>query len=664
MSASRADADPGGGRTLAAALALAVAGWAVSAPAQGVIGPPVRLISPSMEAPPGGAVQGGGSADAFRLPADPEAPAQPAGTAGAASGVAGAMGAPTMGGPTPLLPAPAPPSLAVIPTVLSPAVIRGEPLGPPDPDGAGLLEGARGLGGDPWRGIGRAELLPLIAALPVSTPSPAAKALARRLLLSAGSPAAQPEEAQAGGQAGETPPARRFGALRIAKLAALGDPQGAADLAARLPDALAADEAAARALTDAELLRGSIDCPRARTRGQGFDGLYWRKLELFCRARSGDQAGADLTLALLRERAPRTDPFLPVAEALTGGPSPAMRTLRDGALGADGALTLAALRAARVGVPPDLLGLSDPAALAAVATNPSTDPATRVTAAERAAAALYLDGRQLLDLYGVVPARGDELLRVKDIAGRDRSARSRALVHQAMAGAMDGTRRVGLALLAVDLVEAPLRAGPVGAAAASLLDGVSPTSDAAALAPAAARLLYALGRPDAAKRWQDLAFRTGRSADVAWLWPLATVATGRGPESVDLRGWLDEALRGAGAADRVRITGQLALLQAVGVAVPDEAWMAATDGAGPPGGQGGVDPALWQRLGDAAGGGRVGETVVTALLLLGEGGPAAVSPLVTARVAANLRAVGLEPDGRALAREAMAALAGPNLAGP
>lgn len=534
--------------------------------------------------------------------------------------------------------------MAVVPVVPPSAVIRGEVLGPLDPDGAGVLDGAQGLGADPWRGIGRAELLPLIAALPVNTPSPAVKALERRLLLSVGSPAAQP---------GEPPPVRRFGALRIGKLAAIGDPRGAADLAARLPEALAADEAAARALTDSELLVGPIDCAKAQERGRSFDDLYWRKLELFCRARSGDRAGAEQTLALLRERASRTDPFLPIAEALAGGFAAPSRGLKDSS-----PLALAAMRAARIGALPDALSLTDPAALAAVATNSSTDPTTRAVAGERAAASLFLDTRQLLDLYGVVPAKGDELLRVKDVASRDRSARSRALVHQAMAAAMDGTRRVGLAALAVDLVEPPLRAGPVGNAAAGLLDTVSPTAEAAGMAPAAARLYYALGQLDAAKRWHDLALRTGRSADVAWLWPLSVVATGRGFEPSGLAGWLDEALRGAGVPARARIAGQLALLQSVGVVVSDEAWIKATDGAGPPGGNPGVDSTLWQRLGDAATGGRVGETVVTALLLLGEGGPTGGPPLVVARVAANLRAIGLGQDARALAREAMAVLAG------
>lgn len=622
MSASRAEPRPSAGgvpRIAVPLLAgLLAAGWAVgwdmSAAAQ-ALGPPIRL-TPDVATP---------------APAPVPAPAV-----------------------VPAYPPVVTPPPAVSPVVARPAPVAREALGAPDPDGAGTLSGVQGLGGDPWRGIGRAELLPLITALPVDTPSPTVKALERRLLLSAGSPAVA---------TGEAPPPRRFGALRIEKLARLGDPAGAAELADLLPAALAADEPAAGALTDAELVRGGLDCTRALARGRSFASAYWTRLALFCRARVGDRAGTDEALATLRGAGRRSDPFLLVAEALAGAAPPPARMLSLQGDGEGPALLLAAMRTARIGVPPDRLPLDNPPALAAIATNPSTDPTTRAAAGERAAASLFLDARQLTDLYAQVPAVGDELLRVRDIAQRDRSARTRALVHQAMAAAMDGRRRVALAALAVELVDPRLRAGPVGNAAAGLLDSLSPSGDAAALAPAAARLYYALGRLDQARRWQDLALRSGRSADTAWLWPLSVVATGRGAEDPRaLTAWLDEALRGADPLARTRIAGQLALLQAIGVAIPDEAWMKATDGAGPPSGSdAGVDPALWQRLGDAAAGGRIGETVAVALLLMGEAGPAALPPVVTARVAANLKAIGLEPDARALVREAMAAIAGPSM---
>ncbi|WP_353858039.1 hypothetical protein [Azospirillum formosense] len=556
------------------------------------------------------------------------------------------------------------PSFDVVPTVAPPSAIAVETLGPLDPDGAGPLAGAAGLGSDPWRGIPRAEVLALLPELPTLTPSPAVKELQRRLLLSRGSPAAAP---------GEPEPARRFGALRVEKLAAMGDPRGAADLAALLPEAMTADEVAARALTDAELLAGPLDCAAATERAKPFSGPYWQRVELFCRLRAGrigtgaplEEAGAapagdDLAFGMLREQ-PGGDPdFLRVAEAMAGGPAVRPRSLKD-----PSPLTLAALRALQAGLPPDVLSLADPARLAAVASNNGTDPATRVTAAERAAAALFLDSRRLAEAYRAAPAKGDELLRLKDAAARDRTARTRALVQQAMLAAMGGGRRVELAGLALELLDPPMLAGPVGAVVADMLDTLSPTPDAAALAPAAARLCFALGRADKGKRWYDLALRSRPTAEVARLWPLAVIALGPPPGggALGLAGWLDESLRGADPEARARVAGQLALLQALGLAIPEEAWRRTSDpeetasapaDTRPPT----ADPALWQRLSEASADRRVGETALAALLLLGNAGPAGTPPAVVARVVAGLRAVGLDSDARAIAREAAAALAG------
>lgn len=627
--------------SLAFALSCALIGAATPASAQALSsGPPIRLFPP-----PEAAIAPEAAPDAGRTLDDPLASPGPSAA------------------PLSLAPPPRAPSFDVVPTVAPTSAIAVETLGPLDPDGDGPLAGAAGLGGDPWCGIPRAEVLALLPELPTLTPSPAVKELQRRLLLSRGSPAAAP---------GDPEPARRFGALRVEKLAAMGDPRGAADLAALLPEAMTADEAAARALTDAELLAGPMDCAAATERAKPFSGPYWQRVALFCRLRAGrvgavapgeadsGPADADLALDMLREQ-PGGDPdFLRVAEAMAGGPPPRLRSLKD-----PSPLTLAALRTLQAGPPTDVLSLNDPARLAAVASNNGADPATRVIAAERAAAALFLDARRLEEAYRAAPAKGEELLRLRDAAARDRTARTRALVQQAFQGAMAGGRRVELAGLALELLDPPMLAGPVGAAVASMLDTLSPTPDAAALAPAAARLYFALGRADRGKRWHDLALRSLPTAEAARLWPLAVITLGPPPGggALGLAGWLDESLRGADPQARARVAGQLALLQAVGIAVPEEAWRKTADPADnasepadsrPPM----ADPALWQRLAEASAAGRVGETVLASLLLLGNAGPAGTPPPVVARVVAALRAVGLDNDARAVAREAAAALAG------
>ncbi|HYD69641.1 hypothetical protein [Azospirillum sp.] len=528
------------------------------------------------------------------------------------------------------------------PIVPRPPPVRAEALAAADPDGDGVLDDrGGGLGIGLWRGLPRAELLRLLAALPPATPSPAARDLTRRLLLTA---AAGPQPAP-----GEPPPPRRFAALKVEALARLGDPAAALRLAAVLPDALK-DDAAARAVVDAQLLQDALDCPKALALGTGFTDPYWKRLEVFCRARAGERSEALVALGALRAGGERDDAFLLLAEAMAGGTVPAVRVVKDPT-----PLSLAMLRALNLPVPPEAVAVDEPARLAAVARNAATDPVTRVGAAERAAGMLFLDARALAEAYQAAPARGDELLRLRDLAARDRGPRVRGLVQQAFAGAMDGNRRMALAALALDLLDPPMLAGPAGAVVAAMLDSVTPNAQAAHLAPAAARLYTAQAREDAARRWLDLAGRTGGAAR---LWPLAAQWAGHWAGPAGLQPWLDEALRTGDPAARARASGILALVQAQGVAVPEDAWLAAADGGAPAGAGPAPDPALWARLKTAAAEGRTGETVLVSLALIGKLGPAGTAPVVMARIVAALRTVGLESEARALAREAVAAALG------
>lgn len=606
MTASRADrAGNAPARRRAAPVAALIAVLLSATPlAAQQPGPPIRLIP---------AVPG-----ADRPPPEPPLPS------------ADPKPAPTNPGPT----NPAPTN----PIVPRPPPVRAEPLAAADPDGDGVLdERSGGLGIGLWRGLPRAELLRLLAALPPATPSPAARDLTRRLLLTA---AAGPQPAP-----DEPLPPRRFAALRVEALARLGEPAAALQLAAVLPAALK-DETAARAVVDAQLLQDAFDCPKALALGAGFTDPYWKRLEAFCRARAGERPEALVAVGALRAAGERDDAFLLLAEAMAGGTVPAVRVVKDPA-----PLTLAMLRALNLPVPPEAVAVDEPARLAAVARNAATDPATRVAAAERAAGMLFLDARALAAAYQTAPAHGDEPLRLRDVAARDRGARVRGLVQQAFAGAMDGDRRMGLAALALDLLDPPMLAGPAGAVVASMLDSVTPNGQAAHLAPAAARLYAAQARDDAARRWLDLAGRTGGGVR---LWPLA--AAWAGPAG--LQPWLDEAVRTGDPAAKARASGLLALVQAQGVAVPEDAWLAAADGGAPLGAGPAPDPALWNRLKSAAAEGRTGETVLASLALMGKLGPAGTAPVVMARIVASLRAVGLDAEARALAREAVAAALG------
>lgn len=543
--------------------------------------------------------------------------------------------------PEPSPPPAAPPAAG--PTAPLPPPVQAVPLGPPDFDGAGVLDEAgggfpRGL----WRGTRRSDVARLLAALPGAVASPAQRELTLRLLLTDADAPEVPAE--------DPPPPRRLSALRVAGLAALGDAAGASALALRLPDALI-DEAAAVALSEAELIAGRPDCDAVPGRAGPFSGRFWQRLDVYCRAVTGDRPGAQLGLALLRELGDGEGPFVDAIESILGDAAEPLRAAPE-----PDPLTLAALEAAGPGLPPAATAGYPAEALAVVARMNGVDPLTRVEAAEAAAAAMLLDADALAAAYRAVPARGDERRRVVDGAAAAPSALSRALVFQAAhdTAPQAGADRAALAGVAAGLVPPRWRAGPAGAVALGLFAPLTPSPQTAGSAAAAARLAYAQGRLEAARRWHALVLSSGRGGEALALWPLAAVAGGLPPEAgtLGITGWIDGALRAGGADATERAAGLLALLAGVGHDVPDAVrTRVGADAVPPP-----ADPALLDGLAAAAAAGRVGETVLTGLVLLGPAGPAGAPPAVTGRVVAALRAAGLPAEARALAREAAAAL--------
>ena len=193
-----------------------------------------------------------------------------------------------------------------------------------------------------------------------------------------------------------------------------------------------------------------------------------------------------------------------------------------------------------------------------------------------------------------------------------------------------------------------------------VLEQIRPSSELLWFAPEAVRAMLVAGVPAAHAEWFAL-LRAGALFDEATrsvlsdLMPLARLAG-----ADDAGGWSAESLAGWWArrqgGDRGPQQAALlyTLLEALGEQVPDSLWEALLDGpqrttvAMP-------QPALWQRLGTAADGRRVAETVLLSLLALGEGGPAEANPVILRRVLIGLRAVGLEAEARAIAVEAAVA---------
>jgi len=277
-----------------------------------------------------------------------------------------------------------------------------------------------GLPQDLWRGASVDTLNAVLPKLVAGPLSPAAAALARRVL-GTGAPGPQ--------GLGPDPVVL---AARAAALVAAGDSRAAAALLARAPNLDRSPELS-RAAAESALLAGddARACSVADALGVGREGVYWLRLRAYCQAIGGRLDQAQLTFDLAQAQA--RDPVFGrlMSAKLAGGASPGAASLRNGldyalsrslgldlstakaapevaaAMGAEPAEPafdipegdgdrLAAVRALAAGPPPPadlVMRLLDAAVKADAASRPSAQAAALIVAAYAGAPGPDLRGR-------------------------------------------------------------------------------------------------------------------------------------------------------------------------------------------------------------------------------------------------------------------------------
>lgn len=227
--------------------------------------------------------------------------------------------------------------------------------------------GARntGLGGDLWKGSAAdmaREILPLIGKKPLS---PAAAALARRVL----STGAQAPDGAASDY--------ELAAARAQALLALGDAAGVEAMLERT-SGLAQTPALAKVAGEAALILGHPEraCQIAQGLGTDRDAPYWLKLRAYCLMVGGEGAAAQLTLDLVPASADDAD-FAKMMTAMMGSaPMTGPASLRTG-------LNMVLSRALKLDFTP-AIAQAPAAMVVAIAKDEAADPALRMAAAGRA----------------------------------------------------------------------------------------------------------------------------------------------------------------------------------------------------------------------------------------------------------------------------------------
>lgn len=559
--------------------------------------------------------------------------------------------------------APTPPAAETARPAEAPAAPLIEVSRPPPiaTESVGLFDAsqARLPHGPVWDSSRRDVVERLIALLPRANGSMPARDLAKRLLSVSGRPPVDPPAADT--PAEKPSKSRSWVGLRAATLLGLGDSEAAANLARQVPSRLEDDDLA-RVMLDATLAAydNSGACTLIRSRIDRLSDTYWQKTFIFCQALANEHGRAQLGLTLLREQNTPDDPaFARLLAALGGDTRSAVGPVPEAT-----PLHLAMLRAARQNVPPELANGSDPLLLRMIATTPNAAAEPRLIAAERAEAFGSLSSEALAQLYDSVAFTPEQLNSSLSFAQGDRGPRGRAVMYRAAKAQTVGVARAEALQRSWKLARE--RGGYATAVRVSLplLVEMPPSQELAFFAGDAVRALLFAGKLEDAQRWRTLlraeamAGNEAAATGEALVWPLLWLAdaeerkTDKTPLAARFATWRQAQEKADAAASRGRAALLAALIVSSGER-PDPGMITALlpstlarENAPMP------NLGLWLGVGAALESGRIAETALFALDMLGPEGAAGAAPHTAALVLDALRAAGLDADARALAVEA------------
>jgi hypothetical protein len=509
-----------------------------------------------------------------------------------------------------------------------------------NPDSAGLVsEGSGGFPSTLWTGSQRNVVASRMSQLPAAPNSPAMQNLLRRLLLTSAAP-----------PAGAVPPGEpSLLALRLSKLIANGWLGESESLAARSPR----DDTYARiALAESLLLQGRDGdaCGDATALRQSANDPYWLKLRVLCYLVQKDNSAALLTLDVMRERGVTDDAFFALAGALAdGGRAQAIP------LPQPSGIHLALLRQANLSPPAPLAGWVPATNLLS---QESTDAAIRSAAAERAAVAGLLPVDQLRMVYEAETFTPDQIDDPQAAIAKLPPARANALYFQTVGKRTVPAARAAAFVAALQRAEAQNRFPLFVGLTSDLVLQLKPAPQISWVAPYVERALHYAGNDKAAAQWLIVLTSPTDGPTVNAIQMHAGLVHPSPENLARMQGamtWLGQnALLPSGDKDWLmeRATHEIPLLDALGYTVPPDAqWAVSATTAGVA--AAGASAEALSNIARAAQDGRLGETLLDALIALGPGGPSRAQGQTVARVVKALTAAGLRDEARAIATESV-----------
>lgn len=512
--------------------------------------------------------------------------------------------------------------------------------GAPPPPGSGF-------GTNLWAGSQASAVTSLLKDIPVATKSFAFNDLTRRLLMSAGKP-------PAGNLADGS-----LLLLRVDRLFEAGDHFGIEQLTEQLPPSLL-DERLMKSRTDALLMDGRDDqaCETAGEMRKVGESLHWGMMAAYCQILLGNTAPASITTEMVRERGGEDQLFFELmTHLLYDTPyKPKKGTEFE-------PIHFAMMR--RLGV--DLLTVSDaasasPSVLRMLSLTSTLSVEDRLPYIEQAVQKGVMGVEQLQRAYAQIQFTESEIADAKNAAAEKKPALAQALLYQAAGLTQSQNQIIDILTFAWDQAEKNNIYPVIARVNAKATEAVTPNLDVAWTSRHFIRALLTIGNDDLAYDWYELVdprFTTVRLANTNVLHQLESdLRISRPSERLP---WTEQSLLDLIESARqqssfdpsimARTGLKLHLLDALGFDVPVQVWERLGVPQQSPF-QSAVDAGLLSSLEQAAFGGRVGETVLLGLKVVGPEGPAKAHPDAVRYFVRALVKVGLQDDARAVALEA------------
>jgi len=512
----------------------------------------------------------------------------------------------------------------------------------PNAESFGILDNASGgFGPMMWNGASVKVVRALLPQLPTADGSRTVRSLERRLLLSA---ANSPE----GAVEGDRPSLLE---LRAERLMALGDLDGVLSLASAAPASLKGS-LLDKIKLDALLLSGNLSGACSETKRQLGANISPEtplfKAMTLCHFVGGNALQGNMGLEMLRERKDGDAAFITAAEVVSGLPllPNAKVTLDDLS-----PLHLAAFQAAKLAVPASAAAKANQAEARALTLSAANSIEVRLAAAEQAEAWGSLPTDALRKIYQETQFTTADLtnpLTQVDMAG----PRARALLFRAATDQADPQIRAALVVKALEMAAARGQLPAAGRIFSPFIAALQPDPTMLPHAALIARTLFSDGNGERARLWLEAARSDPQQAkSVAALWPYLAVTAPDLAQSFPLsayqawRATLD-SLPPEQIARRTSLV--LGSLSGLGLKIPDMLWLdtLSLPSAGP-------RPGLFAMMQGAALEGRVGSTVLTALVNLGSQTLDKVDSLTLSESVSALSVVDLGQDARKLVIETL-----------